>query len=273
MESTKYKLTEAHRELLKPWADKWIANAMSCKPMDDADRDATRVALEGLYRAANLPWHGRVVFTKSPLVMAIAGSIGAGVYWLQRNQPKSQQELENAILSSIGEIARKTTIGASVTNDSWLVQETVDAVNRVIRDITIGPVIAGLENETSKWLASLCKYWYRMANGGNHWSGWVSYISFFRHIVQLPIDFSAWAHYETAAIHSSWRVMTPDFCIVSDRPEWIRVNAANQPHCDGGPSHRWRDGWELFYMNGVRVSRELALTPSEALDPAGFAKI
>jgi hypothetical protein len=49
-----YELTEEHRAQLKPWADKWIANAQNTTPMDDKDRDAMRVAVNGLYDAAKL---------------------------------------------------------------------------------------------------------------------------------------------------------------------------------------------------------------------------
>lgn len=35
----KYKLTEEHKKQLKPWADKWLANAMSTKPMDEEARN------------------------------------------------------------------------------------------------------------------------------------------------------------------------------------------------------------------------------------------
>ncbi len=42
---TKYSLTPEHRAQLKPWADRWIANAMSTKPMDDHDREQMRSAI------------------------------------------------------------------------------------------------------------------------------------------------------------------------------------------------------------------------------------
>ena len=35
-----YELTPKHRAAMPAWRDKWIANAMSTKAMDDADRDA-----------------------------------------------------------------------------------------------------------------------------------------------------------------------------------------------------------------------------------------
>ncbi|MDE2472389.1 MAG: hypothetical protein KGL35_27580, partial [Bradyrhizobium sp.] len=83
----KYQLTDEHRALLKPWADCWIANAMSTKPMEEADREAMRAAVEGLYRAANLtpPPRERIVFVPSPFVARFAAGFAAGI-WYRRDQ-------------------------------------------------------------------------------------------------------------------------------------------------------------------------------------------
>ena len=50
--------------------------------------------------------------------------------------------------------------------------------------------------------------------------------------------------------------MHEEFCIVSDFPETIRVDDQNRPHCENGPSHRWRDGWSLYHWHGVKVPME-----------------
>jgi hypothetical protein len=93
-----------------------------------------------------------------------------------------------------------------------------------------------------------------MRNGGNHWSGLVSFLSFFRHVAKLKLPIhEKWDHYEKAAIHGSWRWMHPKFCIVSDRPRFIRVDEARRSHCADGPSHVWRDGWRLYHWHGLRI--------------------
>ncbi len=81
----KYTLTDEHREQLGPWRDRWIANAMSTKPMDDEERKICREAVKGLYRAANLtpPPDHRIVFVPSPFVMRFAGCFAAAI-WHQR---------------------------------------------------------------------------------------------------------------------------------------------------------------------------------------------
>lgn len=94
---------------------------------------------------------------------------------------------------------------------------------------------------------------YGFRNGGNQWSGWVAYLSFFRHIVKLPMDYSKWAHYETAAELAGPRYMHSKFCIISERPTVLLVDEDNRPHCETGPFCEWADGTKLWAWHGVRV--------------------
>jgi hypothetical protein len=115
--------------------------------------------------------------------------------------------------------------------------------------------------EYAAFLLACAKDHQRMWDGGNQWSGWASYLSFFRHVAQLNIDYGKWQHYENAAIHAGPRIMHPDFCMISDRPEILLVDDENRPHCDTGPSHRWRDGWQLWHVHGVRVDEQIVIRP------------
>ena len=56
-------------------------------------------------------------------------------------------------------------------------------------------------------------------------------------------------------------MMHKDFCIVSDRPEFIHQDEQNRPHSDTGPFCRWRDGWSLYYVHGVKVTRQIVEAP------------
>ena len=93
---------------------------------------------------------------------------------------------------------------------------------------------------------------YDLLNGGNQWSGWVAYLSFFRHIVGLKLDYSKWDHYEVAATAGP-RYMHPEFCLVSEPPLELKIDDQNRPHCDDGPFCRWADGSRLYSIHGVRV--------------------
>jgi hypothetical protein len=94
---------------------------------------------------------------------------------------------------------------------------------------------------------------WRMYQGGNFWSGWTAFLSFFRHVAKLDIDYSKFDYWEKATIHGSWRIMHPEFCIVSDRPRVLKVDEQNRPHCETGPYCQWSDGMGLYAWHGVRI--------------------
>lgn len=86
------------------------------------------------------------------------------------------------------------------------------------------------------------------------WSAWACYLSAARDVLGLRLPQHAkYAAWERAAKCGGFRWMHKEFCIVSDFPEVLRVDAQNRPHCADGPSHRWRDGWALYHVHGVRV--------------------
>lgn len=109
-----------------------------------------------------------------------------------------------------------------------------------------------------------------MWQGGNQWSGYAAYLSFFRHVAQLPIDYTAWDAWETLARLSGPRIVHEDFCIISDRPEVLTMDDEHRPHAEHGPFCRWRDGTALYSWHGVRVPGKwiedrATLTAAEAL--------
>lgn len=73
-----------HEKQLKPWANKWIANAMSTKPMDDEEKEMCRKAVNGLYKAANLqpPPDERIVFVPSPFVLRFASGFASAIWYI-----------------------------------------------------------------------------------------------------------------------------------------------------------------------------------------------
>jgi hypothetical protein len=106
---------------------------------------------------------------------------------------------------------------------------------------------------------------YNMWDGGNQWSEYGAFISFFRHVAKLALDYSKWDHYEKLTEHSGHRIMHEQFCMISDRPRILKVDARNRPHCETGPFCEWRDGSALYSLNGVRVPAWLVETPKEQL--------
>ncbi len=94
----------------------------------------------------------------------------------------------------------------------------------------------------------------------------MAYISFFRVIAKLTIDYKHWLPYETLA-EAGPRVVHQNFCMISERPVELHLNAQQQPHCETGPFCKWNDGSALYALNGVRMPKSLVETPAEKISP------
>lgn len=99
--------------------------------------------------------------------------------------------------------------------------------------------------------------WALMHQGGNMLTDRECFISATRDILGLQLtEHEKFASWEQASIHGSYRFVHEEFCIVSNFPEYIKVDAKKMPHCETGASLRWRDGWELYHWHGVAIPKE-----------------
>ena len=231
----KYSLTPEHRAQLPAWRGLWIKRIMSTEPMTDEDRQVCREAVLGLYAAAKLPPPKHIVFVPSPFVAKFAGGFAAWL-WHLHNQRAATYD---ATYDATDDAMYAATDDA--TDEYWYRCDLANVARVASRFGDLQSLLSCAQNA------------YRMWNGGNQWGQYASYLSFFRHVVKLDLDYSAWSHYETLAIHSGPRVMHKDFCLISDRPAVLSVDAENRPHSDTGPFCQWRDGSALYSVHGVRV--------------------
>lgn len=261
----KYSLTEEDRKQLEPWAEKCIANAMSTKPMTDDERAKMRVAVRGLYEAANMepPPDERIVFVPSPFVLRFAGGFAAAIWYLRN---KKSMPTADATTAATRNATRAATDDAT---RAATYEATRAATTEATRAATTRPwgsdwwygispkamrrLAARLVPECPDLLIMCAQSAWRMWNGGNQWSSWVGFISFFRYVAKLPLDYSKWQHYEDAALYAGPRIMHAKFCMISDRPTVLKVDDRDRPHCEDGPFCQWADGTKLYAWHGVRV--------------------
>jgi hypothetical protein len=175
------------------------------------------------------------------------------------------------------------------TRDATLVP-TRDATIRATYDATRDATHTATRTATDKSWRSLAasfvgeewaqaaleaaQQWSYNLQAGNMSAPWECHLTAYRDVLglRLPIH-EAYKHREQAAINGGFRWMHHRFCLVSDFPEILSVNARNQPHAEFGPSHRWRDGFSIWHLNGVKVEQWMAERPPDEIDAREVLKI
>lgn len=96
------------------------------------------------------------------------------------------------------------------------------------------------------------------------WSYYDAYLSSARDVLGLRLQiYEKYESWERSAKLGGFRWMHPKFCMVCDFPDVLLRDEQNRPHCDTGPSHRWSDGWSLYFVHGVRVPEFVIERPHE----------
>jgi hypothetical protein len=112
IEMEKYSLTEEHRAQLKPWADKWIANAMSTKQMDDEEKRICIDSVNEMYRIAGLEPPKNTVFVESPYIGRFASGYAATILWRRRNNAYLDESTRAATDDATDAATRAATLDA-----------------------------------------------------------------------------------------------------------------------------------------------------------------
>ena len=113
----------------------------------------------------------------------------------------------------------------------------------------------GTHNDTSTW--------------GSQEAYWVGYYSFVRDKLGVEFDkkdsddLDVWIEYVKQCF---WTFNYDEECILSERPTALHVNEERKLHNPDGPAVAFKDGFKLFYINGINVPEYIATTPGDELD-------
>jgi hypothetical protein len=268
-------ITEAEKAALAAHTEKWIGRVMRTDPIDPSK---IIPAIEQLYATAGLS-KPRVIVVPSPLVANIAGGLSAALLHLRKQgaaatEEATYQATDQATRQATDQATRQATYQATRQATYQATEEaTRQATYQATYQATRQATYQATEEAENSWLLDLVKKYtpnavsfsldcirkaWRLRQGGNHWGSWDCYLSATRDVLGLT-GLAGWEKYtawEECAIEGSWRIMHADFCMVSDFPEILRKDEENRPHSEIGPSHRWRDGWELYHLDGIKLEKE-----------------
>jgi hypothetical protein len=277
-------VTDAEMVQLKEVAQYWIKNALRTDRVNPAKLNA---AVKKLYEVSKLA-EPLVIIVPSPLVMALAGAVSSVFLEMAKG---GKTDFSYSLLKSPSATPEYTDKDQPFcANVDWPgYYSTQQATYLAIAKATEGssnlslstlPPLTGGTSDNLSWLPPLVEQlvgkqntknvlakigvWSDMYDNGNFGSGSVSYLSAARDVLGLELEeHKAYAPYEQCCIEGGYRLMSETFCMVSDRPEVLKLDNENRAHCEDGPSHRWTDGWSLYHWHGVKIPADWIEKKSE----------
>ncbi len=208
---------------MKAVTDEWIRIAYRTQQADPVEVER---CIKALYAAADLA-EPKVLLVPSPIVMVAVYGAASALY-------EAKKTIDVRTIAD-------TIIKAVKDSDLPVARAAMKACRK----------LAGQKG------VNHAKEWVNAYQGGNMWVTYESFIASGRDVLGLRLpEHKKYQTWEDAAKSGGFRVLHPEFCVVSDFPEFVKIDENNQPHCPDGPSHRWRDGWSLYYWRGTRIPDE-----------------
>lgn len=263
------------RAKMKPFADEWIAERLRTDP---ADRAAVEDGIRRCYELAGIPWHGNVVWVKSPLVVCIAGPI-AGHFLSNVAVDNAigvavrgavNGAIDDAIDGAIGDAvcdavhgavngAVNGAVGVAIDNAvNGAVDNAVsDAVNVAV-DVAVDHAIDDAVNVAVNGAVGVAvngEWWRYMSP----WWSWDARSHFCVDVLGVTNKQTHTAAHRAASGAGYWWPHR-QFVIVADRPTSItreRIGpdgwGSHQLHNDTGPAIAWGDEWAVWSWHGINV--------------------
>lgn len=281
-------LTPAQEALLPAWRDRWFRIGTCTDP---ADRPRAEAAIAAMYAELGRP-APRFVWTASPLTASLV------LHLLQQGdrclldglETRLKARLWDSLSDSLQDkvraglwIALKASLGGSLK--AVLGSNLRAKLEAGLRDSLGTSLEAGLRDGLSLGADLESSLWDSLGDrlGGGldarlwnsvvqpvhtRWWGqqeafWLALYTFCR---DLGVHYPAAADrhlrlHESLARSAMWWWPYDQLCIVCDRPELVRIGERGQLHAETGPAVRFRDGWSIYAVRGIRIPADVIEQP------------
>jgi len=247
------KLTPEQEALMAVVRDDWLDFIFkNDQPMNEA---AAKSGVAFLYGLAKLK-QPRVIIKESPMACQL------GVY------DQTYEQIRGRVSNQVHEQIYEQVRGQVHDQVSPQVKERVyGQVRDPIYTQVCEQVRDQVYDQTCKQVREQKLKYFDPALCDMLWNaGWLSLYDYFRRVgVINHAGLNKYIAYARSGVFYS--IFCKDFVVLCDRPAYIKRDENSRLHADGAPAILWRDGWSQYYLHGVRVLADHALTPAEKLTP------
>jgi hypothetical protein len=277
------KLTQKQFNILESFRDKWFNIAIDTR--ENNYKKAEKL-LECFYVSCGCE-KPVIVWCDSPLIIEII----INIYKNDKNPYRKILEnslgnsLENSLRNSLGnslENSLRNSLGNSLRNS--LRNSLWNSLGNSLRNSLWNSLENSLRNSlwNSLWNSLKNSLWNSLGNslkgdftytGTYFWGNldiyWIAYYLFCQYIGvdYEPRSKKLLSVYAQLSHYVSWWYPFENQILVSRKPIKLHLNKEKRLHCDGGPAMQFRDGFSIWSLNNVLVSKEIAETPGKDLDP------
>jgi len=197
--------------------------------------------------------------------------------WLEiglSTKPADRQTAEKGILKAY-QIAGIKTIPKIVWCDSPLsncltsvrfpVKSVMDSVETSVRNSVVDSVRTSMEDSVADSVRTSVTDSVWDTIYGQHDAAWLGYYDYYADVLKLNRQTEKLEGLWMIAKSAGWFVPCDNICWISERHNVCKLKDG-KIHSDGSPAIQYPDGFSVWGLNGVRVSREIAETPFDKLD-------
>ena len=215
-------LTVEQEAMLAQVRDEWLAVGLSTEP---ANRPAAEEGVRQAYRRAGMEPPSVVIWLGSPYAGCVASAM------------LSQDQVWDQVRGQVGDQVRGQVRG-QVWDQVW------GQVRGQVRDQVRGQVWGQVGDQVG------------YAVWGQHEAGYLGWCDAMQ-LIGVNLDV---AGLSTVARNAGWWWPMRDAVILTDRPDTLHRDPQGRLHCTTGPALRYRDGWAIHAIHGVRVPADLIET-------------
>jgi len=155
----------------------------------------------------------------------------------------------------------RSQVGSQV--DSQVASQVASQVESQVRSQVLSQVASQMESQVGSFVYPYLNLQF--------WAGYFGYYEFMNKELELKLDKQKEWDLLISLKDLSWVYPFKDFCVISEKPTEIYMKNGLL-HNEKGMSVEYADGFGVYSLNGVRVSKELVMTSAEQLDPQLIVK-